>query len=117
MKKVYTFWAVLAGWCVLMVGHLASQPQVPKSTGQQGVTSVATALPLQTTGVVCVKAVPGNAATVYVSNLSTVSTTTGYPLNASESLCAQASNLATFYVITATPPTTVAWFTFNNFGQ
>lgn len=94
-----------------------AQPMVPKTTGQQAVTGTAAALPNLGIGVACIKALPANTLTVYIGFVSTVTTSTGYPLAASESYCTQVSNLNTFYVVASTTGSSVAWATSNNAGQ
>lgn len=78
--------------------------------GQQAVTAVATALPSKVSTAVCVKVVPGGTQTVFIGG-STVTTSTGYPLAASESSCFQSNNLNRVYVVAASTGSTIAWFT------
>ena len=114
-QLIYTL--ILAG-IVACLWHLPNpvhaQPMIPASTGQQAVTGSAVTLPTRGTGVVCLKGVPGNALTIYVGLTASVTTSTGYPLAASESLCTQVMNLGSFYVIASSTGSSISWVTFTN---
>lgn len=118
MKTVIA--VLLLVWTITVftpAGKIHAQPMVPKATGQQAVTASAVALPVQGIGVACLKGVPGNALTVYVGLSSSVTTSNGYPLAASESVCTQVTNLSTFWVIASNTGSSISWITFNNAGQ
>lgn len=106
-------WIGLALTEKLVIG----QPMIPKSVGQQAVSGTASVLPTLGTGVVCLKGDPANTITIYLGLTSSVTTSTGYPLAAGESVCAQSSNLNTFYVVASGAGPTVDWIVFNNAGQ
>jgi hypothetical protein len=77
-------------------------------TGQQAVTGSAVALPNNAMAVTCVKALPSNSIVVYVGQ-SNVTTSTGYPLSASESTCLPVRNSNGIYVVASTTGASVAW--------
>lgn len=86
------------------------------AAGQQAVTGTAAALPSQANTVLCVKGVPGNSLTIYIGG-STVTTSTGYPLAASESACFPIVNANRLYVIASSTGSSIAWFATNNPSQ
>jgi hypothetical protein len=109
----------LLAWMATHTQVIDAQPMIPNATGQQAVTGTAMALPNQRSGVTCVKADPNNTspAVIYVGLSPSLTTSNGYGLGASESVCTSASNLNTFYVIASGTGATVDWITFNNAGQ
>ncbi|HEY1533773.1 MAG TPA: hypothetical protein VGF76_07130 [Polyangiaceae bacterium] len=80
-------------------------------TGQQAVTASAAAVAYPAgLAVACFKAPSANSATVYVGN-SAVTTSTGYPLAASESVCVPVQGKAgAVYVVAASTGSSIAWF-------
>jgi hypothetical protein len=74
---------------------------------QQAVTASAVVLATNTVHGFCVKALPTNSITVYVGP-SGVTTSTGYPLAAGDSICYQASNTNLAYVIASATGASVA---------
>jgi hypothetical protein len=80
-------------------------------TGQQAVTTTATAVAYQAgLAVVCLKAVPSNSITIYISNNSSVTTSTGYPLAADDSTCVPVQGkTGLVYVIAASTGASIAW--------
>lgn len=82
------------------------------NTGQQAVTASAVVLAIPSGLVsVCVKALPGNTspAVVYVGASSSVTTSTGYPLSASESVCVPVAGGQRVYLIASGTGSSVAW--------
>lgn len=82
------------------------------NTNQQAVTATATVLNIPTgLATVCVKALPGNTspAVVYIGANSAVTTSTGYPLSASESVCVPVSGGQRIYLIASGTGSSVAW--------
>lgn len=107
MKKRIAILALVA------VGALAQSVGWFKPGNQQAVTGTAAQLPSFVANVTCLKVVPGGTQVVYIGG-PTVTTSTGYPLNASESACFPAVNLNQIYVIAANTGSTVAWFGTSN---
>lgn len=84
-------------------------------TGQQAVTASAVAIAFTSPlPVICIKGHPSNAspALVYIGSTSSVTTSTGYPLAADDSVCVSA--LKPIYVIASGTGSNVAWFTTTN---
>jgi hypothetical protein len=94
---------------VTIANTVATQPAGFGSlvSAQQAVTASAVALPSNAVHGFCVKALPGNTITVYVGP-SGVTTSTGYPLIAEDSVCYQLSNTNLVYVIASTTGASVA---------
>ena len=90
--------------------QISSQIGAIGSTGQQAVTGSPVALSALPTTVLCLKANPSNAITIYWSTLSTVSTTTGFPLAASETSCVPVSNANLIYVVASTTGARISFF-------
>jgi hypothetical protein len=96
---------------------LATAPTTPTQpsgfgsgvTNQQAVTASAVALPSNAVHGVCVKALSANTIPVYVG-FSGVTTSTGYQLNAGDSVCGQLSNTNLIFVIATTTGASVAFF-------
>jgi|GEM_PF-4487083 len=96
----------------LAVGCACAQVGTFGNTGQQAVTATATVLAIPSgLAAVCVKALPGNSspAVVYVGSNASVTTSTGYPLSASESTCVPVSGGKNVYVVASGTGSSVAW--------
>ncbi len=91
------------------IGNVTTQPAGFGSvvSFQQAVTASAVVLASNSVHGFCVKALPTNAITVYVGS-SGVTTATGYPLAAGDSICYQGSNTNLVYVIATTTGSSVA---------
>lgn len=81
------------------------------ATGQQAVTGSAAALASSTARAACVKAASGNSLVVYVGNSASVTTSTGYGIEAGQSFCTPLTNLNQIYVIASSTGSSVTWFT------
>ncbi len=94
------------------VAHAQIQTQIGLigATRQQAVTGTAAALAAMPTTVLCIKALPANTLTVYWSTSSTVTTSTGFPLAASETSCIPVRDASLIYVVSSTTGSGVAWF-------
>ena len=80
------------------------------ATGQQAVTASAAVLVVPSSlAVVCVKALSTNTIAVWVGATAAVTTSTGYPLSASESTCVATSAGKPIYVIASTTGASVAF--------
>jgi hypothetical protein len=93
-------------------GFASAQVGTFGNTGQQAVTGTAAVLAIPTgLSVVCIKALPGNTspAVIYVGASSAVTTSTGYPLSASESTCVPVSGGLRVFVIASGSGSAVAW--------
>lgn len=105
MKKLLILLALAAGVACAQVGSFGN-------TGQQAVTGTATQLAIPSgLAAVCVKALPGNTspAVVYVGANSSVTTSTGYPLSASESACVPVAGGKKVYVVASGSGSSVSW--------
>jgi len=108
MHRLFLFLAfagVLAFVASAQVGNIGGY-------GQQAVTASAVALALPSTlASVCVKALPGNSspAVVYIGTNSSVTTSTGYPLSPSDSVCYPIRNGAQIFLIASGTGSAVAW--------
>ena len=102
MKRMILFFTLAAALMAQSVGTF-------KNGGQQAVTGTAAKLPSFLANVTCIKVVPAGTQVVYIGN-STVTTSNGYPLSASDSVCFPAVNLNQIYVVAASTGSTVAWF-------
>lgn len=80
-------------------------------TGQQAVTGTATKLPNLNTQNVCLKVIPAGTQVVYVGSSAAVTTSTGYPLSAGDSVCMVVNNLNQIYVVATTTGSTMSWVT------
>jgi hypothetical protein len=93
-------------------GFASAQVGTFGASNQQAVTATATVLNIPAgLSAVCVKALPGNTspAVVYVGASSAVTTSTGYPLSASESTCLPVSGGQRVFVIASGTGSSVAW--------
>lgn len=102
MKRICAILAALGASCFAQIGQQIH-------TNQQAVTASAVPLPSFQTQYACVKVIAGGTQTVYVGNSSSVTTSTGYPLAAGDSVCLQVNNLNQLYVIAGGTGSTVAW--------
>jgi hypothetical protein len=108
----YTNNPVASGGSVSVSNFPATQAVQPAGFAsiisfQQAVTASAVVLATNATHGFCVKALPANSITVYVGP-SGVTTSTGYPLAAGDSICYQASNTNLAYVIASSTGASVA---------
>lgn len=117
--KLWKIGAIAVSLLMLAVFFEAAKGQsvgVFVASGQQAVTATAAALPSQALTVLCVKGAPGNSLTVYIGGPA-VTTSTGYPLAASESACFPIGNANKLYVVASNTGSTLAWFATNNAVQ
>jgi hypothetical protein len=107
MKRAFQLLLFLA-----FAGMASAQIGTFGNTGQQAVTGTATILAIPPgLATVCVKALPGNTspAVVYLGASSAVTTSTGYPLSASESVCVPVTGGQRVYVVASGAGSSIAW--------